>query len=96
MGSAQIPDAPTATSPQRTPSPARSLFHQLVHATPAVTLLDEPGIGVVTAAIAMTAGPTSAGCAPRLRSHLSQASTRCLHPPTKPPDIDSVAAATDA
>lgn len=32
----------------------RSQMEALVHATPAATLLDEPGIGVVTAAIAMT------------------------------------------
>lgn len=33
MRSAQIPDAPTTTSPQQTPSPARSLFHQLAYSS---------------------------------------------------------------
>jgi len=54
----------------------RSRMEALVHATPAATLLDEPGIGVVTAAIAMTAWSHIG----RLRSEAAFASLAGVNP----------------
>ena len=54
----------------------RLRMEALVHATPAATLLDEPGIGVVTAAITMTAW-SHVG---RLRSEAAFASLAGVNP----------------
>lgn len=54
----------------------RLRMEALVHATPAATLLDEPGIGVVTAAIAMTAWSHIG----RLRSEAAFASLAGVNP----------------